>query len=77
MAAGFALGSTQTVPVKGLAALGLDLEAVAGKGEPVPTTSSAAFAVAFRLCCSPAPLQFLLGFRDRLREGGNKPGPDD
>ena len=27
------------------------------------------FPVAFRLCCSPGPLQFPLGFLGRLREG--------
>ena len=27
------------------------------------------FAVAFRLCCRPGPLQFLLGVLGRLREG--------
>jgi hypothetical protein len=48
--------------VEGLAVFGLDLEAVAGKGEPISDNVIGCFAVAFRLCCSPAPLQFLLGF---------------
>jgi hypothetical protein len=63
--------------VEGLAVLGLDLEAVAGKGEPMSDNVIGCFAVAFRLCCSSSPLQFLLGFLGRLREGGNEPGPED
>src|SRR6266850_1998182 len=55
--------------VEGLAVLGLDLEAVAGKGEPMSDNVIGCFAVAFRLCCSPGPLQFLLGFLGQLREG--------
>src|SRR5262245_34015577 len=48
--------------VEELAVLGLDLEAVAGKGEPMSDIVIGCFAVAFRLCCRPAPLQILLGF---------------
>ena len=33
------------------------------------------FAVAFRFCCSPGPLQFLLRIVGWLREGENEPGP--
>jgi hypothetical protein len=63
--------------VEGLAVLGLDLEAVAGKGEPMSDNVIGCLAVAFRLCCRPGPLQFLLGFLVRLREGENEPGPED
>ena len=78
MAAGFAArlhpdGSR----VEGLAVSGLDLEAIAGKGEPMSDNVIGCFAVAFRLCCSPDPLQFLLGFLGRLREGENEPCPED
>src|SRR5437764_2341017 len=59
--------------VERLAVLGLDLEAVAGKGEAMSDNVIGCFAVALRLCCSPGPLQLLLGLLGRLRE--NKPGP--
>jgi len=35
------------------------------------------FAVAFRFCCSPGPLQFLLGIIGWLRDGENEPGLQD
>jgi hypothetical protein len=35
------------------------------------------FAVALRLCCSPGPLQFLLGIIGWLRECENEPDPED
>src|SRR6185437_12142440 len=57
--------------VERLAVLGQDLEAVAGKGEPMSDYIIGCFAVAFRFCCSPGPLQFLLGIVGRLREGEN------
>jgi hypothetical protein len=34
-------------------------------------------AVAFRFCCSPGPLQSLLGIVGWLREDENEPGPED
>src|SRR5262245_15387047 len=63
--------------VERLAVFGQDPEAVAVKGEPIPDNVIGYFAVAFRLCCSPGPLQFLLGFLGRLPEGGNEPGPEN
>src|SRR5262245_11142870 len=38
---------------------------------------SGCFAVAFRFCSRPGPLQFLLGLLGRLPEGENEPGPED
>jgi hypothetical protein len=45
--------------VQWLTVLGLDLEAVAGKGEPMSDNVIGCFAVAFRLCCNPRPFQLL------------------
>jgi hypothetical protein len=63
--------------VKGLAVLGQDLKAVAGKGEPMSDNVIGCIAVAFRFCCSPGPLQSLLGIVGWLREDENEPGPED
>jgi len=56
--------------VEELAVLGPVLEAVVGKGEPMPNNIIGSVSVAFRLCCRPGPLQFLLGLFGRLRERG-------
>src|SRR5262245_33517376 len=63
--------------VEGLVVLGLNLKAVAGKGESMSDNVIGCFAVLFRFCCSPTPLQFLLGFLGGLREGESEPGPED
>ena len=52
-------------------ALRLDLEAVAGKGEPVSDNVIGRFAVSFGLCCSPGPFQGVLRV-DRVRAGENE-----
>src|SRR5262245_1958640 len=54
--------------VEGLALLGLDLEAVPGKGESMSDDVIGCFAVAFRLCCNPGSLELLLGFFGRLHD---------
>jgi hypothetical protein len=53
------------------------MEAAPGKGEPMSDHVVGCLAVAFRPCCYPGPLQFLLGFLGLLREGGHGPGPEE
>jgi len=47
----------------------LDLKAVAGESEPMSDNITGCFAIAFRFCCNPDPLQVLFGRRGRLRTG--------
>jgi hypothetical protein len=63
--------------VEELAVLGLDLETIAGKGEPMSDHVIGCFAVAFRLYCRPGALQLLLGLLGRLREGEYETGPEN
>src|SRR5215510_12093766 len=60
-----------------LVVLGLDLKAVAGKGEAMSDNVIGCFAVLVRFCCSPTPLQFVLGFLGGLPEGESEPGSED